>query len=57
MRNASLGSEIILYSYKNKLNLDIIHYAIDDFIEAGDINELKEKYNLSVSKVIEELKK
>lgn len=57
MRNASLGSEIILYSYHNKLNLNITHYAIDDFIDAGDINEIKEKYNLSVSKVVNDLKK
>lgn len=57
MRNASLGSEMILYSYKCKLNLDIIHYAIDEFVDSGDIQELKDKYNLSVSKVIEEIKK
>ncbi len=57
MRNASLGSEIIMYNYKNKLNLDITHYAIDEFIDSGNINELKVKYNLSVDAVIDEINK
>ncbi len=55
MRNSSLGSEIILYNHSHNLNMNIIHYAVDNFIETGTINEIRDKYNLNIDEVINKI--
>lgn len=55
IKDGSLYSLINDYKTKNKLNLNIISFAIDDYIGVGIRDEIRDSLGISPSKVIEKI--
>lgn len=56
IKNGSLGSMISEYILENNLNIQFKHYSLDEVvINEGNVEELKEKYDLNIKKIIEEI--
>lgn len=53
---ASLASFVIEYCYKNKLNINVITYGLNEYPCCGTIEELLNKYNLNIDKIIDDIK-
>ena len=51
----SLSTKIIEACYENNLNIKITRYNLKEIPETGTIEELKNKYNLNISKIVKEL--
>ena len=55
VKNGSLGSLIKDFVNEEGLNINIKHYAIDDFVNLGTIEELKKDLGLDIKEIVEEL--
>lgn len=53
---ASLASFVIEYCYKNKLNINIKTYGLDEYPCCGTLEELLNKYNLNIDNIINDIK-
>lgn len=55
-KKGSLGSMISNFILENKLNIDLIHYAIDDVVEAtGNVKEIKNYLGLDIEKIVRDI--
>ena len=55
-KKGSLGSMISEFILENKLNIDLVHYAVEDVIEAtGSVQEIKDYLGLNIEKIVKDI--
>ncbi len=56
IRNGSLGSLVLDYNNRHKLNIDITSYAIDDvYVDSGSSDELRKELELDVESILKKI--
>lgn len=56
IKNGSLASLVKEFISDNNLNIKVISYSLDSYVNTGSIDEIKNNNNLSIDKIIQNIK-